>query len=113
MMATSLLDKLKVGRTEGKKGSKVRLVLNDAEKADFDRNFDAHVGGCGGEDHRSSGVHVQKNGNTIAEDVDHGGKGGICSGECFGKMEYTFVNATSRLLCVRWRTQPVGISMIC
>ena len=36
MMAASLLDKLKVGRTEGKKGSKVKLVWNEAEKADFE-----------------------------------------------------------------------------
>ena len=32
MMAANLLDKLKVGRTEGKKGSKVKLVWNDAER---------------------------------------------------------------------------------
>ena len=36
MMAASLLDKLKVGRTEGKKGSQVKLVWNEAEKADFE-----------------------------------------------------------------------------
>ena len=36
MMAASLLDKLKVGRTESKKGSKVRLVRKDVEKADFE-----------------------------------------------------------------------------
>ena len=36
MMAASLLDKLKVRRIEGKKGSKVKLVWNDAEKADFE-----------------------------------------------------------------------------
>ena len=35
-MAASLLDKLKVGRTEGKKGFKVKLVWNDAQRADFE-----------------------------------------------------------------------------
>ena len=36
MMVASLLDKLKTGRREGRKGSKVRLVWNDAERADFE-----------------------------------------------------------------------------
>ena len=32
MIAASLLDKLKVGRTDGKKGSKVKLAWNDVER---------------------------------------------------------------------------------
>ena len=36
MMAASVLVKLKVGRREGKKGSKMKLVWNDAERADFE-----------------------------------------------------------------------------
>ena len=35
-MAASLLNTLKMGRVVGKKGSKVKLVWNDAEKADFE-----------------------------------------------------------------------------
>ena len=35
-MAARLLDKLKVGRVAGKKGSTVKLVWSEEEKADFE-----------------------------------------------------------------------------
>ena len=36
MMAASLLEKLKVSKADEKKGSKMRLVWNDVEEADFE-----------------------------------------------------------------------------
>ena len=139
MMALSLLDKLKVGRTEGKKGSKVKLVWNDAEKADFEAikkaltgtlslkvinpewpfcvahgciqfcsgssfgtgtssSRDAYVGRGGSQHYGSSDFYVQEDDHATAEDMDHAREGGICSGECFGKM--------GRL---HWRQSSVGV----
>ena len=36
MMTASLLDKLKVGRSEEKKGSKVKLIWTESEKTDVE-----------------------------------------------------------------------------